>query len=78
MKDFEMTVTVKLNSMEFQGICELLNRIETSNQNNEDDLELNLNDKMFVNKVFSKIKESGKRKASKLEAISSEFKTVLI
>lgn len=73
MKNLEMTVTIKVDSNDFQGICELSNLIEETNTNNEDDITLNLVQKMFLLKILQRLKDSGKRKACKLEAIGNEF-----
>jgi len=73
MNDLEMTVTIKVNSNDFQSICELLKKIDDSNKRNEDELVMNLSQKMFMSRILYRLKDSGKRKANKLEAISSEF-----
>lgn len=77
MKKLEMTVTIKIDSNDFQGICELLDMITESNNKNEDDFSLNLAKKMFLSKILFQLRDSGKRKAQKLEAISNEFICIL-
>lgn len=73
MKNLEMTVTIKVDSNDFQGICELLSMIDKSNKNNEDEFLLNISQKMWLAKILFRLKDSGKRKAQKLEAIGNEF-----
>lgn len=73
MNELEMTITIKLNSNDFQNICELNEILNDSNKKNEDDYTLNLQQKMFVSKILFKLKDAGKRKASRLEAIGTEF-----
>lgn len=70
-----MTVTVKLSADDIQSICEIAKKIKQTNRENKDDVTLDLNEKDVVYTIFSKIAISAKRKADKLEAISSEFKT---
>lgn len=70
----EMVVTIKLKSYEFQTICEIINKADETDKENEDTLELNLNEKVFVSSVFKRLASSGKRKADKLEAIGAEVK----
>lgn len=75
MKDFnEMTVTIKLKPYEFQSICEIINKSEETDRNNQDEMELNLNEKHFVSSVFKRLASSGRRKADKLEAIGTEVR----
>ena len=70
----EMLVTIKLKSYEFQTICEIINKADETDKENEDTLELNLNEKVFVSSIFKRLASSGKRKADKLEAIGAEVK----
>lgn len=70
----EMLVTIKLKSYEFQTICEIINKADETDKENEDTLELNLNEKVFVSSIFKRLALSGKRKADKLEAIGAEVK----
>lgn len=70
----EMVVTIKLKSYEFQTICEIINKADETDKENEDTLELNLNEKVFVSSIFKRLASSGKRKADKLEAIGAEVK----
>lgn len=70
----EMLVTIKLKSYEFQTICEIINKADETDKENEDTLELNLNEKLFVSSIFKRLASSGKRKADKLEAIGAEVK----
>lgn len=70
----EMVVTIKLKSYEFQTICEIINKADETDKENEDTLELNLNEKVFVSSVFKRLASSGKRKADKLESIGAEVK----
>ena len=70
-----MTVTIKLKSYEFQSICQLINKIQESDKNLKDCIELNLEEKRTVFSVFKKLAVAGKRKAEKLENIGQEFRT---
>ena len=70
----EMVVTIKLKSYEFQTICEIINKADETDKENEDTLELNLNEKVFGSSIFKRLASSGKRKADKLEAIGAEVK----
>lgn len=69
-----MTITIKLSADEIQSICEIANAIKKSDKENEDRMTLGIEEKSVVCSVFSKIAISAKRKADKLEALSSEFK----
>lgn len=70
----EILVTIKLKSYEFQKICEIINKADETDRENEDTLELNLNEKVFVSSIFKRLTSSGKRKADKLETIGMEVR----
>lgn len=69
-----MTVTIKLSAEDVQAICEIAKSIKKTDKNNEDTILLGINEKSVIKSVFSKITSAAKRKADKLEALSSEFK----
>lgn len=77
MESNKMTVTIKVEPFEFQSICEIINKIEETDKNNEDKIELSLFEKHFVSSVFKRLASSGKRKADRLESLGSEVRNSL-
>lgn len=77
MESNKMTVTIKVEPFEFQSICEIINKIEETDKNNEDKIELSLLEKHFVSSVFKRLASSGKRKADRLESLGSEVRNSL-
>lgn len=69
-----MTITIKLSAEDIQAICEINKLIKNTDKENIDSMTLNLKQKHVVESTFSKIASSARRKAEKLEALSSEFK----
>lgn len=70
----EMTVTIKLKSYELQSVCQIINKIKDSDNQNKDSYELSLSEKMAVLSIFRRLEKSGRRKAEKLESIGTEFR----
>ena len=70
----EMTVTIKLKSYELQSVCQIINKIKESDNQNKDTYELSLSEKMAVLSIFRRLEKSGRRKAEKLESIGTEFR----
>jgi ribosomal protein S10 len=70
----EMTVTIKLKSYELQSVCQIISKIKESNNQNKDNYELSLSEKMTVLSIFRRLENSGRRKAEKLESIGTEFR----
>ena len=70
----EMTVTIKLKSYELQSVCQIINKIKESDNQNKDSYELSLSEKMAVLSIFRRLESSGRRKAERLENIGTEFR----
>lgn len=72
-----MTVTIKVEPYELQSICEIIKKVEETDRNNKDCIELSLNEKQFVSSIFKRLANSARRKADRLEALGSEVRNSL-
>lgn len=73
----KMTVTIKVEPYELQSICEIIKKVEETDKNNKDCIELSLNEKHFVSSIFKRLANSARRKADRLEALGSEVRNSL-
>jgi len=78
MKDFSrMTVTIQINPSETQTLCEIVNKIKSNEENNNDEISFGISEQLIIKDIFVKVSEAAKRKANKLEALGAEFRTSL-
>lgn len=69
----DMTVTIKLKSVELQKLCEIYNEVKAE-KTGHDEVVLKSDDKEFIAQLLNRFIRSGKQKAEKLEAIGTEFR----
>lgn len=73
----EIYVPVKLQSYELQEICSLLDKLHKTDNENKDTAELELDEKILLKTLLSRIKNSAYKKARRFEALGQEFETAL-
>ena len=72
-----MKITIKINLSDAEAVCQLNKKILNSNSNNEDDINISLNEKMFILSLFEKIKNSCLKKSIKKNESGGNFLNIM-
>lgn len=70
----EIYVPVKLQSYELQEICRMLDKLHKTDSEDKDTAELELDEKILLKTLLSRIKNSAYKKASRFESLGQEFR----
>lgn len=68
-----MNIKIKIDLSDAEAVCRLTKKIRDSNSKNEDDMNITLDEKMFISSLFEKIKDSCLKKSIKKNESGGNF-----